>query len=261
MASNDDVKLKAVVYSRVSTEKQDPKAQLQAILDYAQKKNYEIVEIFEENISGSVPPMERPVFRQALEFAKRNHIGIILLYDLTRFYRAESPSEAVQTLKNIMKNYGIVFDFVREPEIEDPYLRELFEFLKLWYASFERWNVSLRTRYGIQKLKAQGKLYHRPTLLHYYGAWLFDKDPGELTPEELEVAKKQLKAIILKYWNNPNIARRGVGELLAQNELREVYIRYPKAPKSYWALKKLVETLFPGEAKPKKKTKKKKRRK
>jgi DNA invertase Pin-like site-specific DNA recombinase len=240
---NEDVKLRAIVYSRVSTEKQDPKAQLQAILEYAKRKNYEIVKIFEESISGSVPPLERPVFKEALLFAKRNNINIVLLYDLTRFYRAESPSEAVQTLKNIMKEYGIVFDFVREPEIEDPHIRELFEFLKLWYASLERWNISLRTRYGLQKLKTQGKLYHRPGLPHYYGAWLFDKSPKELTREELEVAKKQLRAIILKYWNRPEIKRRRIGEILAKNELREMYIRFPDAPKSYWTyLRFLKET-------------------
>ena len=238
----NDVKLRAIVYSRVSTEKQDPKAQLQAILDYAKRKNYRIIRIFEESISGSVPPLERPVFREALLFAKKNGINVILLYDLTRFYRAESPSEAVQTLKNIMKEYGVVFDFVREPEIEDPHIRELFEFLKLWYASLERWNISLRTRYGLQKLKAQGKLYHRPTLPYYYGAWLFDKkSPKELSKEEVEVAKRQLRAIILKYWNDPAVKKREIGEVLAKNELREMYIRFPKAPKSYWSILRFLK--------------------
>jgi len=53
--------MKAVVYSRVSTEEQTPESQLQVVLDYADRRGYEVVKIFEENISGSIDPLERPV--------------------------------------------------------------------------------------------------------------------------------------------------------------------------------------------------------
>ncbi|ADT85232.1 recombinase family protein [Thermococcus barophilus] len=57
------MRIKAVVYSRVSTEEQNPKAQLEVVLQYAQERGYGVVKIFEEHISGSTDPLERPVFK------------------------------------------------------------------------------------------------------------------------------------------------------------------------------------------------------
>ncbi|MHC1627886.1 MAG: recombinase family protein [Candidatus Nezhaarchaeales archaeon] len=232
--------MKAVIYSRVSTEEQDPKSQLTVVLDYAKERGYEIVRVFEEKISGSVDPLERPVFNELIRFVRRNDIQIILMYDLTRFYRAKSPTEALNRLRRIMEEHNVLIDFAREPEIEDPLMRELWLFIKSWFSSYERLQASLRTRYGIARLKNEGKLYHKPTIVHYYAAWLYDKDFTELTKEELERARRQLIAIVKKYFKNPAYKRTQVGSLLAKNELREMYIRFPKAPKSYITFYRLM---------------------
>lgn len=235
--------MKAIVYARVSTEEQDPKGQLLEIRRYAQEKGYEIVEEFEENISGSVDPLKRPRFLEALEYARENGIQVIILYDLTRFYRAKSPTQALQTLRKVMEEYDVFIDFAREPEIEDPLFNEFWQFVKSWFASYERLQISLRTKYGLLKAKEQGKLYHKPSIVHYYASWLFDKKLSEITQEDLNKAKKQLLAIIKKYWNNPGIKKTKIGEILAQNELREMYIRFPKAPRSYLTFKRFLEDL------------------
>ena len=235
------MRIKAVVYSRVSTEEQNPKAQLEVVLQYAQERGYEVVKIFEEQISGSTDPLERPVFKELLKFVKENDIGAIILYDLTRFYRAASPTQALNKLRQIMDEYEVFFDFAREPEIEDPLFREFWMFVKSWFASYERLQISLRTKYGLMRLKKEGKLYHKPSIVYYYAAWLYDKDFSELTKEELESAKKQLVKIVKKYWNNPAVKKTKIGELLKQNELREMYIRFPKAPDSYFTWRRLIQ--------------------
>ncbi|ADT85233.1 recombinase family protein [Thermococcus barophilus] len=114
-------------------------------------------------------------------------------------------------------------------------------FVKSWFASYERLQISLRTKYGLMRLKKEGKLYHKPSIVHYYAAWLYDKDFSELTKEELESARKQLVKIVKKYWDNPAVKKTKIGELLRQNELREMYIRFPKAPDSYFTWRRLLK--------------------
>ena len=233
--------MRCVVYIRVSTEEQNPKGQLQVVLDYCRQKGYEVLERFEENISGGVDPFRRPRFREMLDYVRANWVDVIVMYDLTRFYRAPSPTEALNRLRRLVDEYGVLVDFAREPEIEDPLLRELWMFIKSWFATYERLQASLRTRYGLARLRREGRLYHKPSIEHYYAAWLYNKDFKQLTKGEVETARRQLVSIVLKYWKNPAYKRTKIGEILANNELRGMYERFPKAPKSYLTFYRLLQ--------------------
>ena len=233
---------KVVLYSRVSTEEQDPRSQLTELQDHAAARQWRVLRVFEENISGSVPPLERPVFRQALEYARENDADAIVLYDLTRFYRAPSPLEALRALEAISREVPVIF--IKEPETTgDPLMDELWQFLKSWYASYERRMISLRTRYGLARVKREGRLYHKPGLEHYYAAVLYNKPLKELKREEVEAAKNQLKMIIERYLRDPSVKRGRLLDYLARRELADVYIRYPQAPRKRAAFYKLVKRL------------------
>ena len=233
--------MRAVVYTRVSTEEQNPRSQLQVVLDYCRQRGYEVLERFEENVSGSVDPFQRPVFREMLRYVRENGVEVVVMYDLTRFYRAPSPTEALNRLRRLVDEYHVLVDFAREPEIEDPLLRELWMFIKSWFATYERLQASLRTKYGMARLKREGRLYHKPDIAYYYAAWLYGKDVGEVTREEYETARRQLAAIVRKYWRNPAVKRTRIAEALAQGELRGMYERFPKAPRSYMAFYRLLK--------------------
>ena len=235
--------MKAVIYSRVSTDEQNPKSQLQIVLDYARKKEYDIIKIYEENISGSVYPLERPIFREMLRYCRLNSIDVILMYDLTRFYRPPpgKVADTLSLLRKIIDEYSVLIDFAREPDIQDPLLAELWRFIKSWVSAYERLQISLRTKYGLMRVKREGRLYHKPSIVHYYAAWLFEKNVGEVTMEEYENASKQLYHIIKKYWDDPAYKRTMIGEVLAKNELREMYIRYPQAPKDYLTIYRFIK--------------------
>ena len=126
--------MRVVVYSRVSTDEQNPKSQLEVVLKYCGDKGYQVVKIFEENISGATYPLERPVFREMVKFVKGNRVDAIVMHDLTRFWRPKNPSDLLSLLRKLMTEYNIVFDFAKEPEIEDPLLRELWMFIKSWFS-------------------------------------------------------------------------------------------------------------------------------
>ena len=232
----------AVAYVRVSTDEQNPQGQLQVLQQYANERGYNIVKVFEENISGSVPPLKRKVFREMIEFCKENRIGVVVMYDLTRFYRAESPTETLNLLKMLPKEYGIFIDFAREPQIEDPFLKELWEFIKSWFASYERLQISTRTKYGMMRLRKEGKLFHRPTLLHYFTATLFNKDLSEVTQEDLKEAKVRFVAIVSKYWYDSRFKKHRIAEILREYEdiFKKMYSRFKDAPTSYHAFWKIM---------------------
>lgn len=235
--------VKAVVYSRVSTEEQNPKSQLQVVLDYCSRRGYEILRIFEENISGSVNPFERPGFREMLEFIKSSPVDVIVMHDITRFYRPppNQVHQALSLLNKLMNEYSVLVEFVSEPQIEDPMLSELWRFLKSWIAGYERLQIQLRTKYGLLRRKREGKYVGKPSLVAYYAAWIFNKEIKDLTVNEVELAKKQLLGIIMKYWSNPAVKKKMVPELLARNELAGLYQRFPQAPRSYLTILRIVK--------------------
>lgn len=241
------VEKKAVVYVRVSTDEQTPKSQLQIVEEYAKSKGYEVVKVFEENISGKTNPFERPKFKEMIDFARKHNIKTILMYDLTRFYRSENPSEAISLLNKLTKReeeggFGFFIDFAKEPEIEDPLLKELWRFIKTWFASYERAMISARTRAGMMRLKSEGKLYHRPTLLHYFASTLFNKDLSELTPEDLKEARVRFVAIVSKYWYDSRFKKHRIAEILKEYEdiFKKMYSRFKDAPTSYHAFWKVM---------------------
>ena len=219
--------VKAVAYTRVSTNEQNPQSQLQVVLDYIEQRGYELVKVFEEHCTGAIPPLNRPVFKEMLKSVKENGVEVIVLYDLTRFYRGESPVRALQMIREIMDDYNILIEFAREPEIEDPLLKELWLFIKSWFSTYERLQISLRTTYGLRRLKQEGKLYHKPSIVHYYASAIFGKDLAELTKEEVERAReksckstgtghtRRLKSV--KYWHKPNLRSSTINSLTPPN--------------------------------------------
>ena len=60
--------IKTVIYSRVSSEseRQVTERQTKELQQYAKRMNYEVVEVFEEKVSGFKKNDQRPVFSKML---------------------------------------------------------------------------------------------------------------------------------------------------------------------------------------------------
>ena len=90
--------IKTVIYSRVSSEseRQDTERQTKELQEYANRMNYDVVEIFEEKVSGFKKNDQRPIFSKMLELAKEGSIDKILVWELSRIGRS-----VLQSLQNI----------------------------------------------------------------------------------------------------------------------------------------------------------------
>jgi hypothetical protein len=81
---------KAVIYARVSSnnDRQDTTRQIEDLRKYAVSKNIEIINIFEEHISGAKKNEERQVLTDCLEYCTQHSVNYLLLSELSRLGRS-----------------------------------------------------------------------------------------------------------------------------------------------------------------------------
>lgn len=81
---------KAVIYARVSSnnDRQDTTRQIEDLKKYAISKNIEIINIFEEHISGAKKNEERQVLTNCLEYCTQHSVNYLLLSELSRLGRS-----------------------------------------------------------------------------------------------------------------------------------------------------------------------------
>ncbi len=123
---------KAVVYTRVSSQKQDNDGnldrQIERVLRYAKENNYEIVRIFRDTASGIND--KRKNFWQMIQFIKENQIPYLIIEfedRLTRF--------GFEYIKALLDEYGVQIIITENRETKDK-MQELVEDLITIITSF-----------------------------------------------------------------------------------------------------------------------------
>lgn len=82
--------MKAVIFSRVSStsDRQNTERQVYDLMAYAKVNNIEVVQVFEEKISGAKKNTERQVLQNCIDFVKGGKIDIILVSEFSRLSRS-----------------------------------------------------------------------------------------------------------------------------------------------------------------------------
>lgn len=81
------MKIKVIIYARVSTSVQDYTRQLEELRDYANKMGYEVIQEFQEKISGAKSVAERNAMNELLNYINTTKINKILIYECSRLSR------------------------------------------------------------------------------------------------------------------------------------------------------------------------------
>lgn len=106
--------MRVVIQSRVSTIVQENKRQIDELKDYASKKGWEVVKVFEETISGAKKNDERPVLNEMIDYIKINKIDKVLCWELSRIGR-----NSLEVLKTIqLLNENCISLFIKNYNIE-----------------------------------------------------------------------------------------------------------------------------------------------
>jgi DNA invertase Pin-like site-specific DNA recombinase len=201
--------MKLVAYVRVSKEEENPENQRYAIYEWGARNGHTIVAVHEDiDISGALPPRERPGFQKVLrELA--NADGLVV-YALDRL--ARSMIELVDVVKELEEKGKVVLS-VRETWLQnlDPKIRSLILAILGWTAEMERELIRARTKEALARVKAQGKRLGRPAKV------------------SMEIANQALK-YIEKGYSLKDVARLlGVGYstlagfIISNPELRQEY--------------------------------------
>jgi DNA invertase Pin-like site-specific DNA recombinase len=176
--------MRVVIFSRVSTNLQDYQRQTIELKEFSSKMNFDVIDIFEERISGAKENDERPVLTSMIEFVKKNNIDKVLCWELSRIGR--NTIEVLKTIKllndnNIslyIKNYNI--ETLNEKGEINPLSQFMIQILTS-VSEMERTTIRMRIKSGYEQYRNGGGKVGRKEG--------FKKDESSLLTEYKDVVK------------------------------------------------------------------------
>lgn len=144
--------MKVAIYARVSTEDQDADKQEFLCREYCAARQFEIVEVYKDVISGS--KASRPAFNKLLEDMRNRRFNCIMVTKLDRLGRSLQHLLAVLNELNIR---GINFIATTQSIDTTSATGKLQLHILGAFAEFERNLISERTKEGLKRASGVGK--------------------------------------------------------------------------------------------------------
>jgi len=148
--------MRAIIYARVSSvgDRQNTERQVRDLQQYAEANKLEVVNIFEEHISGAKTNKERQVLQEALQFAVDNSIDYILSNELSRIGR--NTFNVLETIKFLIDHHINLylqkerFTLLNEDGKPSPFAAIMLATLSTC-AELERENIAFRLHSGFRR--------------------------------------------------------------------------------------------------------------
>lgn len=158
----------AVIYARVSSnnDRQDTSRQIKDLENYAKLQNIEIVNIYEEHISGAKKIEERQILGECLEYCKSESVNFLLLSELSRLGR--STLQVLRSLEMLheskvsvyIQNLGL---YTLQPNGEVNPIASIMVTVLAEMANIERSNIQYRLNSGRANYISNGGKLGRKT--------------------------------------------------------------------------------------------------
>ena len=158
----------AVIYARVSSnnDRQDTSRQIKDLENYAKLQNIEIVNVYEEHISGAKKIEERQILGECLEYCKRESVNFLLLSELSRLGR--STLQVLRSLEMLheskvsvyIQNLGL---YTLQPNGEVNPITSIMVTVLAEMANIERSNIQYRLNSGRANYISNGGKLGRKT--------------------------------------------------------------------------------------------------
>lgn len=144
--------MKAIIYTRVSTNEQSPEMQITALRDYAKARGIDIVKEYCDNgVSGS--KSSRPALDSLMNDAKKRKFDMVLVFRFDRF--ARSSRHLILALEEF-NSLGIDFiSYSENIDTSSPMGKCLFTIVSAM-AEFERGIIAERVKSGLANAKKHG---------------------------------------------------------------------------------------------------------
>ena len=159
-----------VIFARVSTDKQEYYRQINELTDYCRQRNWEVVEVFANKVSGATTNEQRAEIQELVEYVKNHQISRVVCLEISRVGR--NTLEALKVIQLLNENR--VSLFVKNYNLEtldadgnvNP-IASLICTILLEIASMERLTIKERMASGrrqyIEKCRRDGIKMGRPS--------------------------------------------------------------------------------------------------
>ena len=152
--------IKVAIWVRVSTSEQDTSNQLEQLKVWAHQRDFEIVKIY--NVEESAwRGAHNKALSGALEDARRGQYSVLLVWSLDRLSR-EGPQAMLEIVSRFAQYNVQVVSYQESWTEVAGELRELLLAIVGWIAKIESNRRSERTKAGMARAEAQGKVMGRP---------------------------------------------------------------------------------------------------
>lgn len=155
-----EARLKAVIYSRVSTQEQHTANQVDVLTKWASARGYELMTVYQENETAWRDGHQRELAR-LFKDAQHSKFQIVLVWALDRLSRGGSLA-VLEMIQRFRRTNVKVLSY-QETWTEAPgELGDLLYAITGWVAQMESKRRSERTKAGLERLKKSGKTLGRP---------------------------------------------------------------------------------------------------
>jgi len=152
------MKKRVCIYTRVSKQTGDYQRQIDELSKYANEKDYHIVDVISEKISGGVKNEERPGLTKMMNLVREKKIDKVLVWEASRISRVSfEAAKIIQELNenNIslyIKNFNL--ETLDENGNVDPMANFMLAILNE-FSSAERNSIKLRLQSGYNRYRSQ----------------------------------------------------------------------------------------------------------
>ena len=152
--------MKAALYLRVSTDKQELENQLEPLKKFAKGRGLKVVQVYRDMATGK--NSNRPALNKMLKDAHRHAFDVIVVWALDRLSR-EGMSRTVQLIE-MLERMGIGVISYSEPYLDttNELARNILLAVVSTLAKAERERISERTKAGLARVKRSGEKLGRP---------------------------------------------------------------------------------------------------
>jgi len=154
------MKVKCVIYARVSGKAQETANQIDILTSWAEQKDFEVVEIYQEQESAWKSGHQKELARLKAD-VMRHRFEVVLVWALDRLSR--EGSAAILNLIDSLKAYGVRVLSYQESWTEAPgAIGEILYAIAGWVARMESERRSERTKAGLARAIKSGSKLGRP---------------------------------------------------------------------------------------------------
>ena len=153
--------MKCLIYTRVSTDRQENDNQIAQLREFAEKSGWDIVDIITDVCSGGTTAEQRQGLSKVFSLANRKKFDVLLFWSLDRFSR-EGSRKTLEYLTRLdscgIKWHSYTEQFISSCGIFADAIIAIMSTL----ARQEKIRIQERTKAGLERAKRKGKVLGRP---------------------------------------------------------------------------------------------------